>query len=262
MAESSGTNLWKWRDALASAAGPLSSSTRHVLLTLSLHMNSRGTHAFPSQELLSVRTAMSVRAVGKHLRLAEREGWLAIRKQGRPGQGWARNHYSAAVPEDVALEHQGWRRRANPKELLDQHPSSPIPGARRTRELIHGVLNSRSTHSTAFGPEGYHAEGKEPERTRSGTSCQKAPNHVPTNPRSNASNNNSSEGRAVSGFAEAEFVKDEAHNKDVARKIARLIAAGFADDQISKLLGQFRVTVPMAQTQRMQVAMGSTVDRE
>ena len=89
----------RWRDLVASVDGPSASTTRHVLLTLSLHMDISG-YCFPSTRLLAERTGVSERAVCAHLALGADSGWISkSRRQGASGQGWRRNQYQATLPK-------------------------------------------------------------------------------------------------------------------------------------------------------------------
>lgn len=93
--------LFDWRSAVASKYGP-SHTTRHVLLTLALHMSPKGDSCYPSIELLVEESGLSRRAVITHLAMAEREGW--IQKKERPqrnGQGWRRIEYLASIPNGL-----------------------------------------------------------------------------------------------------------------------------------------------------------------
>ena len=86
----------RWRDLVASADGPPSATTRHVLITLSLHMDGDGGQCFPSTRLLAERTGVSERVVCAHLALAADGGWIRKgRRPGASGQGWRRNEYQA-----------------------------------------------------------------------------------------------------------------------------------------------------------------------
>lgn len=89
--------LLRWRDVVASAAGP-PSTTRLVLLTLSLHMNKGGGDAFPSTRLLAERTGLSERAVCTHLEHAEAGGWI-VRERVGSGQAWKRMTYRPLIPK-------------------------------------------------------------------------------------------------------------------------------------------------------------------
>ena len=66
-----------WRSAVASKYGPGSPTTRHVLLTLSLHMSEMETHAFPSVIALAEETGLSDQQVASALYQAIHEGWLS-----------------------------------------------------------------------------------------------------------------------------------------------------------------------------------------
>ncbi|WP_367394534.1 helix-turn-helix domain-containing protein [Cupriavidus sp. Agwp_2] len=90
-------NSYTWRAAIIrSDLGP---TTRHVLLTLSCHINDAGEPTYPSTLLLSDECGLSERAVVTHLKLAASLGWLTVSKHGYAGQGWARNQYRPRTPD-------------------------------------------------------------------------------------------------------------------------------------------------------------------
>lgn len=90
-------NSYTWRAAIIrSELGP---TTRHVLLTLSCHINDAGEPTYPSTLLLSDECGLSERAVITHLKLAASLGWLMVSKHGYAGQGWARNQYRPRTPD-------------------------------------------------------------------------------------------------------------------------------------------------------------------
>ncbi|MBC8730005.1 helix-turn-helix domain-containing protein [Paraburkholderia sp. UCT2] len=92
---------WTWRHAIINS--PLPPTTRHVLLTLSCHVNDVGEDCFPSTKTLARETGLSERSVCTHLELAATEGWFAVRKHGYGGQKWARHQYYPRVPDDFVL---------------------------------------------------------------------------------------------------------------------------------------------------------------
>jgi len=100
-------DLYDWRNAVASPAGPMSSSTRHVLLTLSLHMNPQGV-AWPSQTTLAKRSGLSRRTVQASLDDAEKGAWIVRSWQGRNGQGWRRASYQGTIPAHIDLATKPW----------------------------------------------------------------------------------------------------------------------------------------------------------
>lgn len=97
-------DLFCWRNAVANAEGPVNPTTRHVLLTLSLHMDEAGGSCFPSTRTVAERTGLSRRTVEKHLAAAEAEGWIRRRRGAGDRQGWRRIEYAAALPEKVGKE--------------------------------------------------------------------------------------------------------------------------------------------------------------
>lgn len=92
---------WTWRHAIINSELP--ATTRHVLLTLSCHVNDAGEPAYPSTALLSAETGLSERAVVTHLRDAAALGWLSVEKHGYGGQRWARNQYYPRLPDGFQL---------------------------------------------------------------------------------------------------------------------------------------------------------------
>lgn len=100
--------LFTWRSAVASKFGPESPVTRHVLLTLSLHMSERGDSCFPSLETLAEETGLSLRAVKQHMLLAGSAGWFSKRERRRHnGQNWRSMEYFAQIPPGVeAMFHE------------------------------------------------------------------------------------------------------------------------------------------------------------
>ncbi|MCA8331870.1 helix-turn-helix domain-containing protein [Burkholderia cepacia] len=92
---------WTWRHAIINSELP--ATTRHVLLTLSCHVNDAGEPAYPSTALLAAETGLSERAVVTHLRDAAAVGWLTVEKHGYGGQRWARNQYYPRLPDGFQL---------------------------------------------------------------------------------------------------------------------------------------------------------------
>jgi hypothetical protein len=93
--------LFRWRWLIASQRGPASPTTRHVLLTLGLHMASDGSRAFPSENRLALETGLSERAVSTHLRIAIQLGWIVRKRERQIGKDWAQYFYRAAIPPNL-----------------------------------------------------------------------------------------------------------------------------------------------------------------
>lgn len=91
--------LFTWRSAVASDRGPKHAVTRHVLLTLGLHMNEKGGSCFPSIDTLVQETALSRPTVIKHLQMAHADGWIEKTTVGLRGKRWRRSEYVALIPE-------------------------------------------------------------------------------------------------------------------------------------------------------------------
>lgn len=112
---------YTWRAAILKSG--LKPTTRHVLLTLSCHVNDVGQSAYPSTKLLAEETGLSERAVITHLHEASEAGWLRICKHGFGGQKWARNEYYPAMPA-VEFDDDGSDGAAYLK--FEQHAASTI----------------------------------------------------------------------------------------------------------------------------------------
>lgn len=92
---------WTWRHAIINSSLP--ATTRHVLLTLSCHVNDVGEDCFPSTGTLARETNLSERSVCTHLELAREQGWFVVRKHGYGGKKWARHQYYPRIPEGFVL---------------------------------------------------------------------------------------------------------------------------------------------------------------
>ena len=98
--------LFTWRSAIASEQGP-GPTTRHVLLTLSLHMSERGDSCWPSQDTLAMETGLSLRAVKEHLKLAHQQGWISSRDRHTNGKAWRHKEYFSLLPASFHVKHGG-----------------------------------------------------------------------------------------------------------------------------------------------------------
>lgn len=152
----------QWRDAIMSAGGPANATTRLVLIAIALRMNSDKARAWPSQEDIARRTFLSERAVGKHVRIAERMGWILRTKTRREkGRNWFYTVYTPAVPvavfekirgvEPGATSHstggtpflsQVERQRLDGWNQVPTNSSSGIPHLNGSSALASGALKS------------------------------------------------------------------------------------------------------------------------
>ena len=141
--------LFRWRWAIASSQGPCSPTTRHVLQTLSLHMQEDGSSAFPSETTLATETGLTDRAVRAHLRCAQQEGWLERKLVARRGKNWKRYIYRPCFPPTYRPE-----RRSGPSTGLQEHQTN-VPESRGTflRNCVPTNSTDKSTKKT--GGEGF-----------------------------------------------------------------------------------------------------------
>jgi DNA-binding transcriptional MocR family regulator len=142
--------LFRWRWLIASERGPSSPTTRHVLLTLSLHMAADGGRAFPSEQRLAQETGLSERAVSTHLRLASEKGWIVRRRRRQIGKDWAQYVYQAAVPATLPAPEP----RSGP---IAESPEGDSHGPARNGDMVPNdvPLNStgNATDNTTGGVE-------------------------------------------------------------------------------------------------------------
>ena len=112
--------LFTWRSAIVESDLP--PVTRHVALTLSLHMNERGGSCFPSHKTLADETGLHVDTVRTHLAALTKGGWL-VRVVNRRGSGrGTRVEYEASVPTTGAENSTGLSSTVQSSTaLLDDH---------------------------------------------------------------------------------------------------------------------------------------------
>lgn len=155
--------LFDWRSAVASELGPESPVTRHVLLTLSLHMSVKGDSCFPSIRLLAEETALSKTSIVTHLDTANRTGWICKRERPeRSGQGWRRMEYIASIPGDVEKALKAAINEGVPPPVP---PSEGVPrgeqGVPPDREKVdHDVVLSSSVNSSRGLPQKEKGQGQ------------------------------------------------------------------------------------------------------
>lgn len=90
--------LFTWRSAICDSDLP--PTTRHVALTLSLHMSERGDSAFPGAPLLAKETGLTERSCRDHLHALVTAGYLELIEQGGiKGARRRSNHYRAITPD-------------------------------------------------------------------------------------------------------------------------------------------------------------------
>lgn len=95
--------VWSWREAVQKSKLP--PTTKLVLFNLALHMNEVGQSCFPSTKQQAKDTGLTERTICTHIQTAVDRGFLKKSRHGFSGQGWARNEYSAALPEGIELGH-------------------------------------------------------------------------------------------------------------------------------------------------------------
>lgn len=168
--------LFTWRSAVASPFGPENPTTRHVLLTLALHMNEKGESCFPSIDLLVEESGLSRRAVIQHLQVAAEAGWIGKRERPeKSGQGWRRIEYFPLIPQGIDEKVEDWdesrRARRALRSATDKGGDAGAPrrrgadgapakggaagaegGARSDQKVVHDVHPSTSVSTSNREP--------------------------------------------------------------------------------------------------------------
>ncbi len=94
----------QWRDWLRSEEGPPDSTTRHILLNLSMWMKANGEQCYPTIAILAQETAISERTIKKKLKEAACNGWIERYVHQGKGQAWRNYGYLPKMPENVVKE--------------------------------------------------------------------------------------------------------------------------------------------------------------
>lgn len=94
--------VWSWRQAIQKS--PLHSTTKLVLLNLSIYMNEVGEGCYPTTSTQAKDTGLSERTVCTHLEKAVEAGFIVKQLHGYGKQNWARNEYIASYPKGTELD--------------------------------------------------------------------------------------------------------------------------------------------------------------
>lgn len=137
--------LFNWRHCVVSSKLP--ATRRHVLLTLSMHMNEWGKSCFPSTKRLAYETGLSERSICTHLEAAASEGWIVKKQAQFRGQKWKANEYEAALPLHA--------------EVIDFDDVLTMKGTERGSAPCTGEALKEVQHVSLEGTEP-NAEGTEP----------------------------------------------------------------------------------------------------
>jgi hypothetical protein len=89
----------RWRLAIQTSGLP--STTRLVLLNLTIYMNDEGGNCFPGTRKQAADTGLSEKAVIDHLKVAVQAGFLQKQSRGLRGARWKANGYIALLPEST-----------------------------------------------------------------------------------------------------------------------------------------------------------------
>lgn len=129
--------FFNWRQAILES--DLHATTKHVLLTLSCHMNDAGESCYPSIARLCRETSLSNRAVITHLQMARERGWIGVRERDLAGKKWATHGYFIRWPDE-----DGSERRSPPSDEMavnDVHDQSGNGSERRSPPSGKNVVN-------------------------------------------------------------------------------------------------------------------------
>ena len=143
---------WTWRQAVI--CSDLPATTRHVLLTLSCHINDMGESAYPSTRLLAKETGLSERAVITHLKIATEKGWLKVTRHGYGDQRWARHEYEPLEPsvEEKALNDVQYEGAEPDAKGTEPHSEGAEPASVPRNEKALNDVQSNSENNIYIPP--------------------------------------------------------------------------------------------------------------
>lgn len=127
----------------------LTSTQRHILLTLSIHMDERGGGAHPSLSTIARETGLGRSTVSRDLGILETLGWIGIDRDPNAAQRQLANVYRASIPGELVhgvdqpLVHE-----------VDQgSPGDGLGWSMGWKELVHEVDPNSRGNSTGTGGE-------------------------------------------------------------------------------------------------------------
>lgn len=114
---------WSWQQAVQESE--LSSTTRHVLLNLSVYMNNRGENCYPSTATQAKDTGLSERTIITHLQIAKDAGYIKVKRHGFGDQHWKLHEYLPVHPSEIPKPKKGTE--PDDKEALNLTPKGAEP---------------------------------------------------------------------------------------------------------------------------------------
>lgn len=145
--------LFSWRGSICDSDLPPTS--RHVALTLSLHMSERGDSCWPSQTTLAKETGLNPETVKDHLRRLNETGWLLKKVERSKDRCGTKVYYEAVVPRGgVDDSPPGYGvdyppgevhdpRQEDVRESVIEHPPLSLPkgGRRKAPRIVEALLS-------------------------------------------------------------------------------------------------------------------------
>jgi len=133
--------VWSWRSAIQKSN--LGSTTKLVLLNLSIYMNELGQGCFPSVKTQAMDTGLSEKSICTHIDKAAVAGYINKGHHGFSGQGWSRHEYVATYPEGTELG-------STPLEkALNVVPEGTEPDDKKALNVVQSNSSINTTASTA-----------------------------------------------------------------------------------------------------------------
>ncbi|KZL17829.1 helix-turn-helix domain-containing protein [Pseudovibrio sp. WM33] len=126
---------WKWRQAFCQSDLP--ATTRLLLQTLSMFMNTMGESCYPSIEDLMEYSGLSKRAVLNHIETARAAGWIKVSQHGFRGQRWKRHEYVARWPERDLVAPSLSERMVKTAEFEEEGGAPDAPA--HSKKVVHEV---------------------------------------------------------------------------------------------------------------------------
>ncbi|KZL17510.1 helix-turn-helix domain-containing protein [Pseudovibrio sp. WM33] len=126
---------WSWRQAFCRSDLP--ATTRLLLQTMSMFMNTMGESCYPSIEDLMKYSGLSKGAVLKHIEVARDAGWITISQHGFKGQRWKRREYVARWPERDLVAPSTSERLDKSAEFEEKAGAPDVPPP--SKKVVHDV---------------------------------------------------------------------------------------------------------------------------
>lgn len=137
-----------WRRAIAEAE--LTATTKHVGLTLSLHMSEIGDSCFPSIDTLAAETSRSKGSILEAIRALELGGFILVDRPKKTGRGH-KSSYVAVIPRTVLSAARSQSASPSPATLNGDEPETVPPPDRFPETVLSAPTNGTDSPEERSG---------------------------------------------------------------------------------------------------------------